>query len=30
VRVKEFFIEEPQRIVKPPHLFKFREEDWNG
>jgi hypothetical protein len=27
VRVKEFFIEEPQRIVKPPHLFKFREED---
>ena len=27
VRVKEFFIEEPQRIVKPPRMFKFREDN---
>lgn len=27
VRVREFFIEEPQRIVKPPRLFKFEEDE---
>ena len=26
-RVREFFIEEPQRVTKPPRLFKFEEDE---